>query len=152
MEERGGCSIGGSAPGRGSEIPLPPRDLHLPDGVGTRRLLAGRRRARFRRQAAVAPDQRGVLAASPGAVTTATATLPGTASDGEFDWGGTSSKAQRRCPKAGSARTETSRRAKGQMPARPGFSVRILAVKAWPIDPFDVGSFKREVSEKLPQG
>lgn len=32
---------------------------------------------------------------------------PRTESEREFDWGGTSVKVQRRCPKASSARTET---------------------------------------------
>jgi len=34
--------------------------------------------------------------------------------DGEFGWGGISAKHQRRCPKASSVRTETSRGAQGQ--------------------------------------
>jgi len=38
-----------------------------------------------------------------------------TVSGGEFDWGGTSVKEQRRCPKASSARTETSHREKARL-------------------------------------
>ena len=34
---------------------------------------------------------------------------PGTVSGGEFGWGGTSVKEQRRCPKVGSGRTEIRR-------------------------------------------
>ena len=36
-----------------------------------------------------------------------------TSSDGEFGWGGTSVKRQRRCPKISSVRTEISRRTEG---------------------------------------
>ena len=38
----------------------------------------------------------------------------GTCSEGEFGWGGTPAKLQRRCPKASSVRMETSRRLKGE--------------------------------------
>ena len=41
---------------RDSEIPLPPRDLHLPDGMGTRRSVVATGRTSFRFQAAVATD------------------------------------------------------------------------------------------------
>ena len=40
-----------------------------------------------------------------------------TLSGGEFGWGGTSTKLQRRCPKVDSERTEISRRLKGEKSA-----------------------------------
>ena len=62
---------------------------------------------------------------------------PGTVSGGEFGWGGTSVKEQRRCPKVGSGRTEIRRRTKGQKPARSEPPVRATTAKARPIDPFE---------------
>ena len=58
-------------------------------------------------------------------------------SGGEFGWGGTSVKGQRRCPKVGSGRTEIRRRTEGQKPARLEPPVRATTAKARPIDPFE---------------
>ena len=62
---------------------------------------------------------------------------PETVSGGEFGWGGTSVKEQRRCPKVGSGRTEIRRRTKGQKPARSEPPVRATTAKARPINPFE---------------
>ncbi|GFS64344.1 hypothetical protein TNIN_430281 [Trichonephila inaurata madagascariensis] len=61
---------------------------------------------------------------------------PKTVSGRQFVWGGTSVKWQRRCPKAGSAGTETWLRAKGQKPACSRSSARKGTWKQGPIDPF----------------
>ena len=77
---------------------------------------------------------------------------PRTVSGGEFDWGGTSVKRQRRCPKASSSRTETSSRVKGQKLAWSWFSVRIRTAKAGPIDPFDFYEFYARGVRKVTTG
>ena len=77
---------------------------------------------------------------------------PWTLSGGKFDWGGTSVKRYRRCPKASSVRTETSRRAKGQKLAWSRFSVRIRTAKAGPIDPFDDWEFQSRGVRKVTTG
>ena len=62
---------------------------------------------------------------------------PGTVFGGEFGWGGTSVKEQRRCPKVGSGRTEIRRRTKGQKRARSEPPVRATTAKARPINSFE---------------
>ena len=55
---------------------------------------------------------------------------------GEFGWGGTSAKSQRRCPKCWLMReSEISHRLKGKKSAWFKFSVRFWDAKARPIDP-----------------
>ena len=59
-----------------------------------------------------------------------------TRSDGQFDWGGLTTKPNRGQPKGSSVRTEISRRGQGQKLPSTGHSVSAWTAKAGPQDPY----------------